>query len=352
MGLPSISIEFSSKGTSAIQRSERGVVAVILKDNVESITYMQYTSIADIDFTAITERNHDYLKLVFSGIPSMVHVVIIPTSSTDYTQALKKLKDLRWNYLTIPTIEKSDTLTISAWIKEQRDNNKKTFKAILPECNADHEGIINFTTGGITTADGKKYNANEYCARIAGALAGLSLARSFTYYKLNDIITADVPDNPDERIDSGELIIIFDGDEYKIGRAVNSLTTFVTDKGDDFSKIKIVEAMDLYRDDITQTFHDMYVGKIRNDYDGKQSFVAAVHSYHRSLMPEVLDSSYNHTAGIDIEAQREFLISKGEEVSKMTDIQLAQGNTGSKVFLKAKIKFVDAMEDLVYKVSI
>ena len=64
-------------------------------------------------------------------------------------------------------------------------------------------------------------------------LAGLSLARSSTYYVLNDISEAETPEDPDERIDAGELIIVFDGKKYKIGRGVNSLVTFTTEKTED-----------------------------------------------------------------------------------------------------------------------
>ena len=73
---------------------------------------------------------------------------------------------------------------------------------------------------------GKKHTAAEYCARIAGILAGLSLSRSSTFYVLNDVSSAEVPDDPNERIDAGELILTFDGSQYKIGRGVNSLTSF------------------------------------------------------------------------------------------------------------------------------
>ncbi|MFR8426898.1 MAG: hypothetical protein ACLVCH_04125 [Roseburia inulinivorans] len=71
----------------------------------------------------------------------------------------------------------------------------------------------------------------------------------------------------------GELIIVFDGKKYKIGRGVNSLVTFTTEKTEDVRFIKIVEGMDLYMDDIRETYEENYVGKIINDYDGKQMFV-------------------------------------------------------------------------------
>lgn len=352
MGLPNINIEFKSKGATAVARSESGIVACILKDDTSETGSYIYESITDIDFTEWQQTNHEYLKLIFAGTPHKVIVLRMANDSTDYAPLLKKLKDLKWNYITVPCIIKADVLIISAWIKEQREQKKKTFKAVLPDCLADHEGIINFTTNNIKTVEDKTYSTAEYCARIAGLLAGLSLSQSCTYFKFNDIVSADVPDDPDERIDKGELIIVFDSQNYKIGRGVNSLTTFTIDKGADFSKIKIIEAKDLYQDDIRSTFENSYLGKMRNDYDGKQAIVAAINTFHKELSGDVLDKSFDNKVCIDIDAQREYLMKKHIDVSTMTPVQIAQHNTGSQVFLLSTIKFVDAMEDMKMTVII
>ena len=67
-----------------------------------------------------------------------------------------------------------------------RDNNEHKILAILPNCDADHEGIINFTTNGIVSGD-KTYTAAKYCSRIAGILAGTPLTISATYAPLNEL---------------------------------------------------------------------------------------------------------------------------------------------------------------------
>ena len=41
---------------------------------------------------------------------------------------------------------------------------------------------------------------------------------------------------------------------------------------------------DRYQDDIRETFESSYVGKVINDYDNKQAFVAAILAYHLSLI--------------------------------------------------------------------
>lgn len=355
MGLPKILLEFKTRGQTAIARSARGVVACVLKDNTDPENKLSViNALEDLDYTKWTEKNAGYLKLIYLSAPSKVIIARLPEDAADYAAALTTLRDLRWNYLTIPGIAASDTAAVSAWIKEQREDNRKTFKAVLPEAAADHEGIINLTTGGYTLLlDNKQasYTAAEYCARIAGILAAISLARSCTYYELPEVITAAVPDNADSRIDQGELVVVFDGEKYLIGRGVNSLVTHTAPKGKDLSKIKIVEGKDLYQDDVTGIYKGQYVGKVINSYDNKQAFVAAVNSYHRELEGDVLDTEYNNVAEINLEEQRKWLKDENQEVADMSDQEVAKANTGSEVFLLANIKFVDAMEDLTMRVN-
>ncbi len=264
----------------------------------------------------------------------------------DITTALEKLLNLKWNYLVIPEIDADSLTFVSAWIKEQR-TKQKTFKAILPNYRGDHEAIINFTTDNIfSTLSDTPFTTAEYCVRIAGMLAGLSLTRSSTYFVLSDILSADTPTDAGDRIDKGEFVIIYDGEDFKVGRGVNSLVTFTTDHGEDFSKIKIVEGVDLYNDDIRSTFESYYIGKYINDYDNKQAFVAAVNAYNKALEGDVLDKSYDNKTSIDLDAQRLYLESKGIDTTDLDDVAIAKANTGSNVFVTGNIKFVDAMEDL------
>ena len=352
MNLPQILIEFKSKAQSIIQRSERGVVAVILKDNTAgAIPFSIYKSLSDVEFEKMSEKNYRYLKLIFDGAPYKVMVAVIPEEDNNYSKALKVLENYKWNYLVVPSANEESTPVISSWIKEQRTNNKKTFKAVLANHAADCEGIINFTTGNIVstiTGNEVKLTAAEYCARIAGIVAGLSLSRSLTYYVLTDIISADIPSNPEELVNKGELVILFDGEKYKIARGINSHTS---GNNEDLKKIKVIESKDTIYQDIKTTFEEKYVGKVINDYDNKQNLVAAIVTYFKSMEGDVLDRTYNNSCAILLEDQRSYLLSQGEDTEAMSDIEILQANTGSMVFLTATIKFVDAMEDLKMEIN-
>lgn len=352
MGLPEINIMFSGLAVSAIQRSQRGIVALILKDDTDTtFESKEYTSVTEIDPLDWTATSKSYIEQAFLGVPSKVIVERLAVAALNYNEALTRLSFKKWNYLAVPGIAGADTTAVATQIKTWRDTDKRTYKAVLPNIVADHEGIINFTTEGIVV-NGTTYSASQYTARIAGILAGLPFTRSATYYVLPEVEAITEHTTPDADIDAGELILINDGEKIKIGRGVNSLTTTTTSKGQDFKKIKIIEGHDLVKEDITRTFNDEYVGKVNNSYDNQALFITAVNAYLRGLQPDVLDPAADNLVGVDVEAQRLAWEGVGTDTSSWDDQKVKNTSFQSKVFLSGNLKFLDAIEDLALKISV
>nr|WP_269136000.1 phage tail sheath C-terminal domain-containing protein [Sporosarcina cyprini] len=352
MGLPQINIEFFGRAVTAIKRSQLGIVTLILKDDLLTEDTVVYKSIEEVDLADWSPENYDYIEKTFRGTPSKVIVERLPTLAEDYNVALKRLNNKRFNYLAIPQIGGVAKDVIVTWIKTKRDNEKKTFKAVLPNVKGDHEGIINFTTEGIKVGD-KEYTTAEYTARIAGAVAGLPFTRSFTYYEFPEIDSINEIEDPDAAVDNGELILINDGENIKIGRGVNSLTTTTMKKTEDFKSIRIVEVMDLIKDDIRETFNKHYVGKANNIYDNQVLFITSVNSYFKDLAGnEILDPSFDNKSLINVAAQRLAWKGIGTDTSEWDDDKVRKMSFKRNVFLAAKIKIVDAMEDLSFDIAI
>lgn len=366
-GLPQVSINFRTQGTTAIKRSARGIVAMILhdgaKNEIQSFTVSDTTDIPDDVLSADAVA---LVKLCLKGTPLRVLLYVIPEIGTevaegetlvDQNDVLDTIQSVKWNYICIPTSQGTEQSDLADWIKAQRDNKRKTFKAVCAKQAADHEGVINFATDNIVAENGTDengdavyttYNAIQYSARIAGILAGLSLDRSATYYSLTEVQSVETYTDIDERIDKGQLLLFdeLDGNGVKIARACNSLITFTTDKGEDFRFIKIIETVDMITDDIRDTFKKSYVGKVINDYDHKMLFIAAVLVYFNELKGNVLDRDGANTIDIDEEYQKEYATLKGENVDDMTAMEIRKYNTGTNIVLAGSVKPVNAMEDL------
>lgn len=362
-GMPQIIINFRTKGTTAIKRSARGIVAMILHNEVKDEIH-NYTirDVSDIPDTGLTDENVDLIKKCLLGAPLRILVYTLPNTNVDgatKTQAnvLKMLTNIKWNWLCAPTASVQEQQDLASWIKAQRSNKHKTFKAVLSGQAADNEGIVNFCTNDIkvqtdTDSSGNPvyatYTALQYTARIAGILAGLALDRSATYFKLTEVESVEVYEDIDTLIDQGELLLIDeqDGDGVKIARACNSLTTFTTDKGEEFRKIKIIEGIDMVTDDIRDTFKKYYVGKVINDYNHKMLFISAILVYFSEIKGNVLDADAPNTVDINTTWQSNYAKLHGDDPTTMSVMEIRQYNTGDTLALVDDIRFVDAMENL------
>ena len=363
MGLPSINVYFREKGITAIQRGQRGIVVLILEDDV---TLEPTTILTPVDIPSnLSEFNKEQIELSLMGYvapPRRVIACVIPRAlegGADYTEIQNYLETIRWDYVVIPEIADEKVTSFSTWIKALRDTKKKKVKAVLPNCPADHEGIINFSTNNIVTKV-REFTTAEYCSRIAGLIAGTPLTIASTFAPLPEVVDCEklTIDELDTAIDAGKLVLYNDGEKIKVARGVNSLVTTTEGKLDSFKKIKIVEAMDLIHDDIKRTAEDSYLGKYSNSYDNKCLLIVAIQGYLEGLEIDGILNRGKTEVGINVEKQANFLKSKGYEMSdgrtldEMRELEIKEADTGDKVFLYGKVKILDAIEEIDLPIDI
>ena len=385
LGMPSVNIAFEEAGIEAIERSKRGIVALILEEPQDTITKLltDHTGTDNSTIKAITnpfvifttddipseltDNNKDYIKKCLIGYtktPYRVRVYLQATgdekSATEadkFSATLKKVATDRFDYLAIPTITEAQCETVATWVKTNRENKFKKIKAVLPNYDADYEGIINFGNTSIVTKN-KTYTPAEYTARIAGLIAGTPMTISATYAPLAEVIDCDKHDldENNEKVNKGQFFIWFDGEKFKMSRAMNSLVTTTQGKLEAYQTIKTVDIMDMMYDDIRQTCQDYYIGKYTNDYDNKCLLMSAIMGYFKELeQGRLLQKDYS-TIDINVEKVKTYQLEHGlytkEELADMTEQEIKQLDTKKQVFLTAKIKILDAMEDIDLPISI
>lgn len=354
LGLPKLQFEFYAKAVTAVTRSAMGIVALLLRDetNLAVSTLVTIKSVEDLKATDWTPENYDFINKSLLGAPSKIIVLKMgeDEEAAPLSDSLKKLGSIKFNYLAMPSATTAEAETLTSWVKSKRANDNKTYRAVVSNQAADSMGVINFTTGGIKTTD-KVYTAQEYTGRIAGILAGLPFTQSATYCVLPEVLEIEEHEDPDAAIDAGELILHNDGEKIKIGRGVNSLVTVTASQKADYKKIKIVEAMDLIKDDIRSVYEDSYVGKVNNIYDNQVLFIGAVNAYFKELAAEeVLDPTYENVAFIDTNKQRLAWEGIGTNTTDWDDQKVREMAFGDDVFLAGNVKVVDAMEDLEFNI--
>lgn len=352
MGLPSINISFVQKAQTAVRRSENGVVLLLIEDETKETTSYSYAYAADVDSKEFSAENLPLIKMAFEGGPKKV--LIERVTAAELEAGLKKLtvKEFNWLACIGETITTDVNIKkVATWITEQRKANK-TFKAVLPQATAEQyndAGIVAFATDGIVCG-AKTYKRAEFCPRIAGILAGMPMTRSATYYTIPEASAITEAADPAAEIKKGSMILINDGENVRIASGNNSYHILTDGDTEDLQSIKIIEGMDMIRDDIRTTFRDNYIG-LNNSYDNKSLFVGAVRQYFSELMKQgVLYDEYNNTAEIDVDAQRAYLATK-YDVTEMTDEQILTANTGKNVYVRADVQFTDAIENLTFVVT-
>ena len=353
LGLPSVNIVFKQEGITAIERGERGIVALVLKDTKALGGHTVY-DITDCP-QELSEANRRYVIDALIGntnAPLRVELFVLGAEG-EVVEALNYFENTKFDYICSPSFTTQDNTEVSTWVKALRDNEGAMVKAVLANTEADHEGIINFATDNIVT-EHKTYTTVEFTPRIAGLIAGTSLKIATTYANIPEIISVpyEKKNATAEKVGEGKLVIFKQSGEYRIARGVNSLTTTSEVKGEAFQKIKLVDIMDLMTNDIRQTCHKNYIGKYANSYDNKCILMTAIEGYLDQLVMDGLIERDSVKVEIDMEAQKAYLKSIGVDISEMREQEIKEYNTRDKVFIAIKCKILDAIEEINLRVFI
>ena len=384
IGLPKVDVIFKGLANTAVVRSGRGIACIILKDNTgmdtlelkakkeslvneeelkaksvitENKILKQYKGFTEVESTDYTEENYKIIEDVFLTEINKLYVIKIPNDKTfdDIKPFIKK--DINWIAYIGETREEQKKL--ADFVKLENKSRSKRLKAIcynLQEAEADNMHIVNFVNASVIKADGKSLVGYKYLGRLLGVLTGCRMDMSVTYSILSDLNSVEQIGDTDainEAIGKGKFVLINDDDGVRIARGVNSLQKNDKEHTEDMKYITIVEAMDLIYEDIVNTFKQVYLGRFKNSYDNQVLFISAINSYFRDLArEEILDPNYNNISFVDIEKQRETWIENGKlEATNWSDIQVKNNTFRTNVYLQANVKFLNAMEDLLFIVN-
>ena len=349
MGLPIIDINFKQLAKTVMVRSQRGIVALILKDTTKaSLTVFDEGDIPAL----LTEANQNLIKDVLKGSPNKIELYVLG-SSDEIAEALTYFEGVEFNLMCMPQAESPDATAIKAFIKKMNDVVKYKCDAILANEEADSEAIINYTAKDIVV-NGETIETSNHTARIAGLIEGTPLHQSITFATLSDVDSIEnlTKEEADTRIDNGELILVREMGKVRVARGVNSLTTLTDVKGNAFQKIKLRKTLNLIHNDLRRVIVEKYIGKVPNNYDNKCILITEIKNYLDELATEQLIEKVN-TVGIDLIAQKKWLKDNTNlDVNVMSEQEIKEANTQSNVFIAISLKVIDAMEDILVSVEI
>lgn len=346
MGMPSLNITFKSAAKTAIKRGSRGVLMLILRGAVPTANPLTITDIGDIPSTA-SAANKKYIEIALKGndyAPLKVIAYFIAASDGDVNTALEWAKTQKIDFIAMPTAETEGAVEIiKDWVIAQKGFRNEV-RAVLPNCAADNEYIINCT--GEVTVGNETYTPEVLAVRVAGIICGTDLAHSITYVTIPEATDCvrKTQTELDEAIDKGELVVFFDGEKVKIARGVNSLTTLSDIKGSEYQKIKNVETMTVIKTDIRRVCEDTYIGRYPNSYSNRCLLLAAVEDYFDTLIEDGAISAREVT--FNVPAIKAAMRKAGIDYSNMTEQEIKEYDFGTGAFLRARLRMLDAIEDI------
>ena len=372
IGMPELEIVFRHLGATALRRGEKGQAILVVKEEKEGlpiITLPTYNSFNDDLQKTFSEKNVRYIKDTLKMQPKELIVVRMNTAdeglADETEEGINSLNDAltflgtkaeRNCWISVAEITKEESEELALFVSEKNKFDKKRYKAVVYQHDADDMHVVNFTTPKVKMKDGEELiEGVELIPLMLGAIAGQSLNSSLIAKKFTDIEYVIEPEDKDKAVDKGELFLFNDDGAVRIGRAVNSLTTIEEGMTNDMRFILIVEVMDLIFTDIHFAWTENYKGKYKNILDNQMLFVSAINSYFAGLENDnILDNAYENNAEINVEKQRlaNIPLYGEEEVGGWDNNRVLEMTVGTNVYLGAQIKIPNAMEDLFVDILI
>lgn len=185
---------------------------------------------------------------------------------TTYTSALAALESYAFDTLACLSDEEAIKLVVAAYVKRMRDEVGSKFQAVVHDLAADYEGIISVDD----------VNAIPW---VAGAVGACAINKSCTNMKYNGelAIKANYTQAELEKaIKAGKFVFTTVGNEVHVLRDINTLTTFTSEKGRDFSNNQVIRVLDEDARTTAEIFNRTFLGKVNNNEDGRIAFKSAL----------------------------------------------------------------------------
>ncbi|QLI78734.1 phage tail sheath family protein [Bacillus pumilus] len=266
-----------------------------------------------------------------NGVPSVA----------DYTAFLEAAETEYFDVIALPN-NTSEQLkaTFVAFVKRLRDDQGRKIQGVLPNYAADHEGIINVTSG-VLLEDGTEITPAKATAWVAGASAGANFNQSLTFVEYEGAVdTLERLDNDqvEYRLSQGEFLFTFDARDRTVSveKDINSLTSYTTEKNKTFGKNKIIRVLDAINNDLTRELKNLI--KLRkangNDIPASDDGLQLVKTLITQYLTQLQDGS--GITGFDSE----------------TDITIALNEDRDGFLIDLAVQPVDAAEKFYFNVEV
>lgn len=249
----------------------------------------------------------------------------------DYAKFLTALEPYTCDILAYDGSDATIKQSFASYAKRVSENIGMKCQAVVADALLNSEWVIS-VRNGVELDDGTKLTANQAVWWVAGAQAGARYNQSLTYAQYPNAVAAN-PKLTDAQVDTaiseGQIVFVDTFDAVKVCVDINTLTSFTVDKGQAFSKNRVMRALNQFCNDVYKQFSLYYIGKVNNNEEGRALLKAWIVGYLNEMQAN-----------------------NGIQNFAADDVLVEAGNTSDAVVVSAALQPVDSVEKIYMTVTV
>lgn len=255
-------------------------------------------------------------------------------ATADYATFLTVLEPYQFDAVVYDGTDSSTIQAFAQFVERVSNSIGKKCQAVVSGesgANSNSEFVIALKNG-VKLDDGTLINAQQATWWTGGAESGATYYQSLTYAQYPNAVEA-YPKLTEaqlsEALQAGYLCFTDEFGTVKVCSDINSLTTFTVDKGQEFSKNRVMRVLMQFCNDTYEHFSNYFIGKVNNDENGRNLLKSWIVSYLNEMQGN---------GGI-----RDFTAD---------DVEVLQGNSVDSVVINVFVQPVDAVEKIYMTVTV
>lgn len=323
-------------------------ITVIIQEQVDNDGTYDVSTVIDgtiADRQSITDLSqllpNDWVKFTGSGTTitedagKALSGGTDPTvSATDYANFLTAIEPYQFDIIIYDGTDSSTIQAFAQFAERVSNNVGQKCQAVMAgdtAAGSNSEFVIS-VNNGVVLSDGTELTAGQATWWVGGAEAGALYNQSLTYAQYPNAAEAKpklTDAQAEEALKKGQLCFIDNFGAVKVCQDINSLTTFTADKGQEFSKNRVMRVLMQFCNDVYEHFSNYFIGKVDNNEVGRNLLKGWIVGYLNEMMAN---------NGI-----RDF---------KADEVEVEPGNDVDSVIVKVRIKPIDSIEKIYMSVTV
>lgn len=255
-------------------------------------------------------------------------------ASADYAAFLTVLEPYQFDILIYDGTDSATIQAIASFVKRLSNNVGQKCQAVMAgdvAANCNSEFVI-AVKNGVKLDDGTTLTAQQATWWIGGTEAGALYHESLTYAKYPNAVEANpklTDTQASEAVQKGFFCFVDTFGSVKVCTDINSLTTFTTDKGQEFSKNRVMRVLMQFCNDVYEQFSEYYIGKVDNNETGRNLLKGWIVGYLNEMQAN-----------------------NGIQNFVADDVSVSAGNNVDSVVVDVAIQPVDSIEKIYMTVTV